>query len=181
VPDAPPSLLRETFPSPIGAHHVVTRGDAVCVVAFDPGAGAWVGAHLGRWFPGETAHDGRGPATVRRAFDAYFDGDLRALDALETDARGTPFQQSVWRALRTIPAGRTETYGAVARRIGRPAAVRAVGLANGKNPTPVIVPCHRVIGADGKLTGFGGGLDKKAWLLHHESVSGAIPFGERAP
>ena len=83
---------------------------------------------------------------------------------------GTSFQQRVWRTLRSLPYGRTTTYGRVARRIRRPSAARAVGLANGRNPIPIIVPCHRVIGADGSLTGYGGGLDRKAWLLQHEGV-----------
>jgi methylated-DNA-[protein]-cysteine S-methyltransferase len=83
---------------------------------------------------------------------------------------GTSFQQRVWRALRSLPYGRTTTYGRVARRIRHPSAARAVGLANGRNPIPIIVPCHRVIGADGSLTGYGGGLDRKAWLLQHEGV-----------
>jgi methylated-DNA-[protein]-cysteine S-methyltransferase len=87
---------------------------------------------------------------------------------------GTPFQQSVWKALRTIPCGTTISYRTLAERIGRPAAMRAVGLANGRNPLPIIVPCHRVIGADGTLTGFGLGVDVKAWLLVHEGA--AAPF-----
>ena len=83
---------------------------------------------------------------------------------------GTPFQRSVWAALVEIPAGETVSYAALARRIGRPAAVRAVGLANGANPVGIVVPCHRVIGSNGALTGYGGGLPRKAWLLRHEGV-----------
>lgn len=102
------------------------------------------------------------------AIAAYFDGDLRAIDSLPTATEGTPFQKCVWQALREIPAGQTVSYGALAKHIGKPAAVRAVGLANGANPIGIVVPCHRVIGADGSLTGYGGGLERKRWLLHHE-------------
>ncbi|WP_447600392.1 methylated-DNA--[protein]-cysteine S-methyltransferase [Nitrospira sp. Nam80] len=102
------------------------------------------------------------------AIAAYFDGDLHAVDSLPVGTAGTAFQKSVWRALRDIPAGHTISYGELARRVGRPAAVRAVGLANGANPIGVVVPCHRVIGADGSLTGYGGGLERKRWLLNHE-------------
>ena len=110
------------------------------------------------------------------AFQRYFAGDLHALDGLKMETAGTPFQRSVWAALRTIPAGKAVTYGALAAQIGKPSAVRAVGLANGSNPIAIATPCHRVIGSNGTLTGFGGGLDRKAWLLTHEGV----PFKESA-
>jgi methylated-DNA-[protein]-cysteine S-methyltransferase len=103
------------------------------------------------------------------AIAAYFAGDLKAIDALPVQAGGTPFQQEVWRALRAITCGTTVSYAELAQRIGRPTAVRAVGLANGSNPVGVVVPCHRVIGSDGSLTGYGGGLERKRWLLEHES------------
>lgn len=112
----------------------------------------------------------RGSAsTVRRHLEAYFAGELAALDAIEVDTAGTEFQRSVWRALRTIHVGETMTYGALANRIGRPRAIRAVGLANGSNPIGIVVPCHRVIGANASLTGYAGGLERKKWLLQHES------------
>jgi methylated-DNA-[protein]-cysteine S-methyltransferase len=107
-------------------------------------------------------------SAARRSVEAYFEGDLIGLEALRTETAGTDFQRAVWAALRTIPAGATLSYGALAARIGRPKAMRAVGLANGANPIAVIVPCHRVIGADNTLTGFGGGLERKRWLLKHE-------------
>jgi methylated-DNA-[protein]-cysteine S-methyltransferase len=106
---------------------------------------------------------------VQRLRD-YLAGDLAAIDDIPTECAGTPFQREVWAALRKIPAGQTWSYAALARHIGRPAAVRAVGLANGANPIGVVVPCHRVIGADGSLTGYGGGLERKRWLLRHEGV-----------
>ncbi|HEX5482664.1 MAG TPA: methylated-DNA--[protein]-cysteine S-methyltransferase [Terriglobia bacterium] len=112
---------------------------------------------------------GKNPHGFTGAIRRYFDGDLTALDGLPVKTAGTPFQRAVWSALRKIPCGTTMTYGELARQIGKPAAMRAVGLANGANPVGVIVPCHRVIGADGSLTGYGGGIDRKKWLLEHES------------
>ena len=100
--------------------------------------------------------------------EEYFAGTRREFD-LPLDPVGTPFQQSVWMVLRTIPYGRTMSYGEQARRLGDPNKARAVGAANGKNPLSIVVPCHRVIGSTGHLTGFGGGLEAKSWLLDHES------------
>lgn len=99
----------------------------------------------------------------------YFAGELAAIDRLPVQTAGTSFQREVWSALRKIPCGSTISYGKLAEQIGRPAAVRAVGLANGSNPIGVIVPCHRVIGSNGALTGYGGGIERKRWLLEHES------------
>jgi len=115
-----------------------------------------------------------------RALRDYFAGDLDAIGRLPTATNGTPFQQTVWDALRGIPAGQTLTYHALALQIGRPTATRAVGLANGANPIGVVVPCHRVIGANGALTGYGGGLHRKRWLLAHEGVSESRPGRSRA-
>jgi O-6-methylguanine DNA methyltransferase len=108
------------------------------------------------------------PTPTRCALEAYFAGDLGAIDDVPVATGGTPFQRTVWAALRRIPAGTTTSYGALAAIIGRPSAMRAVGLAVGSNPIAVIVPCHRVIGADHSLTGYGGGLPRKCWLLEHE-------------
>ena len=109
-------------------------------------------------------------SAARRALEAYFDGALNAIDNLPTATNGTDLQRAVWEALRRIPAGHTVSYGALAVAIGRPAATRAVGLANGSNPIAIVVPCHRVIGANASLTGYGGGLERKRWLLAHESA-----------
>jgi methylated-DNA-[protein]-cysteine S-methyltransferase len=98
----------------------------------------------------------------------YFAGDVAAIDGLPVASVGTPFQREVWRALRDIPVGTTCSYGELAQRISRPRAVRAVGTANGSNPISIVVPCHRVIGANGSLTGYGGGMERKRWLLNHE-------------
>lgn len=108
------------------------------------------------------------------ALRAYFAGDLRALDHLPVAAPGTEFQRECWRALRAIPPGTTTTYAALAESIGRPEAVRAVGAANGANPIAIVVPCHRVIGADGRLVGYAGGLERKRALLHHEGAPGFL-------
>jgi methylated-DNA-[protein]-cysteine S-methyltransferase len=122
--------------------------------------------------------DVKDPGGLTTALRAYFAGDLDAIRDLPVVFHGTDFQRAVWGALRTIPRGETMSYGELARRIGRPSAVRAVGLANGANPVGVVVPCHRVIGSDGSLTGYGGGLSRKRWLLEHER---ALPHAERAP
>lgn len=109
----------------------------------------------------------------RAQLQAYLDGELHDFE-LPLAAEGTPFQQRVWHALCDIPYGETISYGELARRIGQPTASRAVGLANGQNPIAIVVPCHRVIGADGSLTGYGGGLARKRWLLAHESKGSLI-------
>lgn len=113
----------------------------------------------------------RNPFGLTDAMAAYFAGELKAIDSLPVAADGTEFQKAVWSELRNIQHGVTISYGELARRIGRPAAVRAVGLANGANPIGIVVPCHRVIGANGTLTGYGGGLERKRWLLAHEGAS----------
>lgn len=104
---------------------------------------------------------------AREQLEAYFEGRLQLFD-LPVEPAGTDFQRQVWQALREIPFGYTQGYGELAARIGRPGAARAVGMANGRNPIPIIIPCHRVIGADGSLTGYGGGIERKRWLLVHE-------------
>ena len=110
------------------------------------------------------------PQGVTEALEAYFAGDLEALGSIRWTTAGTPFQQTVWTALTKIPPSRTCTYGELAARLGKPNAQRAVGLANGANPVEIVIPCHRVIGAGGKLTGYGGGLPRKRWLLAHEGA-----------
>jgi methylated-DNA-[protein]-cysteine S-methyltransferase len=110
----------------------------------------------------------RNPTGLSTALRAYFDGELTAIDGLKVATGGTDFQKSVWKALRAIPCGETISYAALAQRVGRPKAVRAVGHANGDNPISVVVPCHRVIGTNGSLTGYGGGIARKRWLLAHE-------------
>jgi methylated-DNA-[protein]-cysteine S-methyltransferase len=122
--------------------------------------------------PGERHDDARLAATLT----AYFAGDLAALDRVEVAASGTSFQHAVWDALRRIPAGETMSYVDVAREIGVPGASRAVGTANASNPVGVIVPCHRVVRADGSIGGYGGGVERKRWLLAHEGAKVALPL-----
>lgn len=122
---------------------------------------------------GFTLSAARDSNELTRAMKRYFDGELTAIDSLPVQTSGTAFQRTVWRALRDIPCGATVTYGQLAEQIGRPTSVRAVGSANGANPVGVVVPCHRVIGANGSLTGYGGGIERKSWLLQHEAGSGS--------
>jgi len=117
---------------------------------------------------GYSLASGRAAGPVRDALDAFFAGELDAIASLPVRTGGTDFQRRVWAALRRIPAGSTMSYGQLAAVIGCPGASRAVGLANGANPVGIVVPCHRVIGADGTLTGYGGGIERKRWLLAHE-------------
>jgi methylated-DNA-[protein]-cysteine S-methyltransferase len=127
--------------------------------------------HLGPFTTAEHAD----PAGAVTRLGRYFGGELAALDEQPARAHGTPFQESVWAELRRIPAGQTRAYAQLAAAIGKPAAVRAVGAANGANPVAIVVPCHRVIAADGTLWGYGGGLPRKRWLLAHEGARFADP------
>lgn len=113
------------------------------------------------------------PHRALKALRAYFRGDLDALNRLPAAVPGTPFQQAVWASLRTIPAGETRTYGEVAQALNKPTATRAVGAANGANPLPLVIPCHRVVGTEG-LVGYSGGLENKRWLLAHEAPQGQL-------
>jgi methylated-DNA-[protein]-cysteine S-methyltransferase len=186
--DTTTALLIDTLATPLGPFTLIA----------DPAgrlrAAGWVDDHTdGRMArrtlayqdsPRMTLTRAADPGGLTTAFRAYFAGQLDAIADIavaEDDAIGTPFQRAVWRALRTIPCGQTRSYGDIARQIGRPAAVRAVGLANGSNPICVVVPCHRVIGASGKLVGYGGGIERKRWLLAHEHGTGLaleLPFRE---
>jgi methylated-DNA-[protein]-cysteine S-methyltransferase len=171
-------LLTARIETPIGELEIAVDGDGnLC-------ATSWAGRHseIQRWlrrrYPQDRLqmHPDDNPAGMAAAIRSYFDGNLAAIDSLPVETGGTEFQRSVWRELRKIPCGTTISYGELAARIGRPSAVRAVGLANGSNPVGVIVPCHRVIGSDSSLTGYGGGIERKRWLLQHERVS---VIGER--
>jgi methylated-DNA-[protein]-cysteine S-methyltransferase len=161
-------------PSPIGPLTIAERAGRVCLLHFGAD-GADVDAYLRRWYPDDERVRRELPS-IRLVLQKYFAGDCHALDAVVVELNGTPFQRKVWDALREIPAGSTLSYADLARRIGEPRAIRAVGAANGANPVAVIVPCHRVIGTDGTLTGYGGGLDRKQWLLAHEGVLPRLPL-----
>jgi len=170
-PSPPDTLFLDRVPSPIGAMLVVHDAQArLRALEFDdcePRLLALLRLHYGNC----PLHDRPAPAMIRQALAGYFAGDTGAIDRIEVATAGTPFQRDVWAALRTIRTGTTMSYGALARRLGRPSAVRAVGAANGANPISVVVPCHRVIGADASLTGYGGGLERKRWLLTHEGAA----------
>jgi methylated-DNA-[protein]-cysteine S-methyltransferase len=165
-------------PSPIGELLLAGEGSSLSMIGFPAGKGR-------RDPHRDWTEDRSAFSTPRRQLDEYFEGRLRQFD-IPLAPRGTEFQLAVWEALTRIPFGQTIAYRDLAIRIGNPSAVRAVGAANGANPIPIVVPCHRVIGADGSLTGFGGGLDTKRWLLRHEGAvghteeveQGALPFAE---
>ncbi len=167
-------LWLDHHPSPIGELSLVTddarRLRALDFETFD----ARMHRLLRRGCGPFTLQSGPAPRAVRDALDGYFAGAFAALAGLAVDAGGSPFQRRVWQALRSIPPGCTTSYGALAASLGQPGASRAVGLANGANPVAIVVPCHRVIGANSSLTGFGGGLPRKRWLLQHEGVQLAL-------
>ena len=167
----PETLTLDRVATPVGEVLLVTDGEgAVRALDFADCVDRMTRL-LRRHAPGATVAEGRAPERVRAAVERYFGGEVRALDGLTVTTGGTDFQRSVWKALRAIPAGETRTYGQLAAAIGSPKAVRAAGLANGQNPIAVIVPCHRVIGANGTLTGYAGGLERKRWLLEHEGAA----------
>jgi len=156
------------YDSPVGPLAIATDDDVLLAIDFNADVKAL--AHR-LSLPGSAAvafPDAARPVLDR--LEAYFGGDLAALDRIAVRPAGTPFQRRVWDALRTIRVGTTSSYRDLAVRIGSPSAVRAVGAANGANPIPIVVPCHRVIGTNGALVGYGGGLDRKRWLLAHEGV-----------
>lgn len=157
--------------TPVGTVLLVTDGEgAVRALDFDDYEER-MRRLLARHYGPVTLSPGTAPPAVRAAIAAYFAGDRQALDGIAVRTGGTVFQRQVWAALRTIPAGETRSYGQLAAAIDRPKAVRAVGLANGANPVGIIVPCHRVIGSNGTLTGYAGGIARKRWLLDHEGVA----------
>jgi len=166
----PERLLLDRLETPIGEALIVTdeRGQ---LRAFDwADHEARMRQSLRRHYAAREPMPGAAPAALRRAIRRYFEGELDALAAIQWASGGTEFQRRVWTALTKIAPGKTLSYGGLAQKLGIPKAVRAVGLANGANPISVVVPCHRVIGSDGSLTGYGGGLARKRWLLQHEGA-----------
>jgi methylated-DNA-[protein]-cysteine S-methyltransferase len=180
---APETLSLDRLESPVGTLLVVhDRGHRLRALDFadhETRMRRLLRLHYGRESVDFVLDAGAAPDLTRRALADYFAGELSAIDAVDVMTAGTPFQRAVWRALRTIRPGSTWSYGALARQIGRPRAVRAVGLANGANPIGIVVPCHRVIGSDASLTGYGGGVARKRWLLHHEGIAFATTSMER--
>lgn len=165
-------LFRRVFHTPVGPMTALASDDALCALEFSrPGRMTRLDARLARWFAPYHIEDDAN-ATIRQTAEwlrAYFEG--AEPDSPPLDMRGGAFELRVWAALRQIPYGETTSYSEIARKIGSPGASRAVGLANGANPIAIMVPCHRVIGSNGALTGYGGGLDRKRWLLDHERNS----------
>ena len=168
----PARLFLDRQPSPIG-ELLVVADEAGALRALDfhdhePRLDRLLKTHYGPLRP----EPGAAPAAIRDALAAYFAGQLDALNTIAWATNGTAFQHAVWTALCAIPVGQTITYSELARRAGRPLAVRAAGAANGSNPLSIVAPCHRVIGMDGALTGYGGGIERKRWLLAHEGALG---------
>jgi methylated-DNA-[protein]-cysteine S-methyltransferase len=171
-------LSRTILPTPLGDMLALSSDAGLCALEFTTVQGRARGeerltrldARLARWFPPHQIVDRETPviAQARRWLDGYFSGDAADIGLLALDMRGAPFERRVWTALQTIRPGQTTSYGAIAQALGSPGAARAVGAANGANPIAIIVPCHRVIGSSGSLTGYGGGLDRKTWLIDHE-------------
>lgn len=154
-------MLYTLLESPLGALRIVGDGERIAAITMEQQR--WAAPHECSWRRRDSAF-----AAARGQLREYFAGERREF-ALPLALDGTPFRLAVWRALATIPYGATRTYGELAAAIGRPGAARAVGLANGRNPFAVVLPCHRVVGAGGGLVGYGGGLERKAWLLRHEA------------
>jgi methylated-DNA-[protein]-cysteine S-methyltransferase len=167
----PERLRLDRLATPIGEALIVTD-EAGYLRAFDwadreSGMARLLRLHYGALVP----EPGTAPRNIIRLLRRYFEGELGCLRAIEWRTAGTPFQRTVWTALTAIAPGETLSYGALAAKLGCPESVRAVGSANGANPISVVVPCHRVIGADGSLTGYGGGIERKRWLLNHEGAA----------
>ncbi len=160
-------LTLATCDSPIGPLAIATDGGGqVRGVSFGEG----LAGVMRREYPRATFREGPLPSPVAQALNAYFDGDRNALDQIAWVVEGDGFQQRVWRELARVPSGTTISYGEMARRVGDPGAAQAAGVALNRNPIPLILACHRVVGADGALVGFGGGVERKRWLLAHEGA-----------
>ncbi len=163
-------LFLDQLESPIGNIVLISDGEALRVLDFvdcEERMERLLRIHYGDQEPIAGSKES---SDIKRKVEAYFAGDLTSVDGIAVRTEGTPFQKLVWAELRHIRASTTISYGELAKRIGRPSASRAVGLANGSNPIAIVVPCHRVIGANGSLTGYGGGMERKRWLLAHEGA-----------
>lgn len=162
-------LYRDRIDSPLGPLWVVTEDEHLCALAFSDGEQQMLQSLQARYRT-ITLKSTQNPLGVSDRVRAYLAGDFGSVLEIPVNPGGTVFQQQVWSALRAIPVGTTCTYGALATQLGNPKASRAVGMANARNPIAIVIPCHRVVGAHAKLTGYAGGLDRKRWLLHHEGV-----------
>lgn len=164
------TFMLDRLQTPIGTMLLVTDEDGVLRALDFDDYEARMKELLRLHYGAVTLEAGRAPQVMRAALSAYFDGDFAVLKTIVWRVAGTPFQRKVWTALPKIPAGQTMSYGALAAKLGAPNAMRAVGHANGSNPVSVVIPCHRLIGANGSLVKYGGGLHRKAWLLRHEGA-----------
>jgi methylated-DNA-[protein]-cysteine S-methyltransferase len=171
---APTRLKVERLKSPLGEIFIASKDGAICNLEFAD-TEERMQKLLARHF-GEVELEPSKSGEFAKALRAYFDGDVHAIDDLPVRTNGTPYQEKAWAALRRIPVGETRSYGEQARDIGDANGARAVGLANHLNPVGIVVPCHRVIGADGSLTGYAGGLPRKRWLLEHEAKHTSLPL-----
>ena len=163
-------LLLDRFPSPIGDILLVSDGEQLHAIDYSNYEHRLLGL-LQAHHPHLELKPTHNPGGFSDRLQAYFSGQLDAIEGLAVNPAGTTFQKEVWQALLTIPCGEVMSYGDLAQQLGKPGAARAVGLANSKNPISIVVPCHRVIGASGKLTGYAGGLERKRWLLRHEGAT----------
>jgi O-6-methylguanine DNA methyltransferase len=166
------TLLQKEMLSPTGPLLIFVSEKGLCSVEFyNPDRRALLQKRLDRWYATPKLIDGENEFTRLTAtwLEKYFHGDFAGLKIPPLDIRGTEFELQTWKELQKIPVGQTITYGQLASRVGKPQGARAVGGCVGRNPVAIIIPCHRVIGSDGSLTGFGGGLENKKWLLEHES------------
>lgn len=160
--------FQSSISTALGPMELVYEADGLLRAAEFTNDGTRIETSIGRFIHEQPRPAASTPAHLANAFTAYFAGDLRALETLPTAHFGSEFEQKVWAELRRIPPGQTRSYGELARILGDAGASRAVGIANSRNPLAIVVPCHRVIGADGSLTGYAGGLAAKEWLLRHE-------------
>jgi len=172
MPRTPLTFLLERVPTPLGEMLIVCDEQGLLRALDWHDHEARMRELMRRQYPGDATHlrDTSQASEATQSMQAYFEGDIAAIHRLQVATGGTTFQRQVWATLRAIPDGETISYGELARRIGNPTAVRAVGLANGANPVGIVLPCHRVIGSNRSLTGYGGGLARKQWLLQHEKA-----------
>ena len=162
-------LLIDKFDSALGKILLVSDGERLCALDYADYEDRMM-LLLKRRYPVFRLRGTVDPQGFSSLLGAYFAGDVARIDRIPVNTGGTAFQRQVWSALRTIPPGTTLTYGELAARLGKPTAYRAVGMANALNPVAIVVPCHRLVGADGFLTGYAGGLERKRWLLRHEGA-----------
>lgn len=170
-------ILSDRVETPVGPMVLLARDNKLLLLEFADAADR-LSREMKSRFADADHQPADDPFGLSSRVRAYFAGELSAVEGIDTDSGGSEFQLRVWAELKSIPCGTTISYGELARRLGNGQAMRAVGLANGRNPISVVVPCHRVIGADGSMTGYGGGLARKIWLLRHEGVETGRDQGE---